>query len=166
MRSARPLGSLQNISFIRRTPEHLVVSSSSETIVFLTVCTEKRKAILSNQEAIRVLINSWNSAAECLVGRYVIMPDHVHLFCAPAKPDHLPLNRWVIFWKSQTTKCWPYPDDRPLWQRSYWDTTLRCRDHYASKWEYVRNNPVRSALCLRPEDWPFQGELNSFFWRN
>jgi len=34
------------------------------------------------------------------VGRYVVMPDHIHLFAAPGELQE-PLENWIRFWKSQ-----------------------------------------------------------------
>lgn len=149
----------------RKTPPHLIWSTNRETLIYLTVCTDKRKRVLDNHAAHRILVSSWMSASEWLVGLYIIMPDHVHLFCTPAGRNSLPLARWVIYWKNFTTKSWPWQNDKPIWQRSYWDTTICRREHYGEKWAYVKNNPVRANLCQKSEDWPFQGEINSWIGR-
>src|SRR5437588_8439357 len=39
-----------------------------------------------------------------LVGRYVVMPDHVHFFCAPNGVDIPSLERWMQYWKTIVTK--------------------------------------------------------------
>ena len=59
---------------------------------------------------------------------------------------------------------WPRPPENPVWQRAAWDRQLRRGDSYAAKWEYVRNNPVRHNLVPRPDDWPYQGEVNELIW--
>ena len=97
------------------------------------------------------------------VGRYVIMPDHVHLFCAPA--DDVSLGRWVQFWKAMVSRWWPVPTQRPVWQRDHWDTQLRSPERYDEKWEYVRGNPVRAGFVADADAWPFQGELCRLEWR-
>ena len=53
-----------------------------------------------------------------------------------------------------------------IFQRDQWDTQLRTGESYASKWEYVRNNPVRKCLVARADDWPYQGELNILQWHD
>src|SRR4051794_11733079 len=63
-----------------------------------------------------------------------------------------------------SARCWPYREQAPIWQREAWDTQLRRQESYASKWEYVVNNPVRAGLTKRAEDWPYQGELNELRW--
>ncbi len=96
-----------------------------------------------------------------VVGRYVVMPDHIHLFAAPDRPE-LPLDNWVKYWKSQFTKRHRVSEHR--WETDHWDTRLRKGESYAVKWEYVRNNPVRHGLVQRAEDWPFQGEIALLEW--
>jgi putative transposase len=96
--------------------------------------------------------------------RYVVMPDHVHLFCAPADLNPMPLNSWVKFWKSHVARRWLRMEDAPIWQRHFWDTQLRRGENYNQKWEYVVQNPVRAGLVDQPDDWPYQGELSVLPW--
>jgi len=134
-------------------------------IVFLTVCTAHRKAVLANGAAVAALRGAWQQADAWLVGRYVVMPDHLHLFCAP-RVAGAPLKRWVQYWKSLASMGWPHPGDQPLWQKDFWDRQLRRGDSYAQKWDYVWRNPVRHDLVKQPEDWPWAGELNSLMWHD
>jgi putative transposase len=46
----------------------------------------------------------WANAKSWLVGRYVVMPDHIHLFCAPATIPPGPLEQWVRYWKNVAWK--------------------------------------------------------------
>ena len=135
-------------------------------IIFVTVCAEKRKHILANEEAAGVILEGWQAADHWLVGRYIILPDHLHFFCAPRRLDALPVQKWVAFWKSHTSRRWPQSDQQPIWQVDCWDTQLRLGQSYAAKWEYVRQNAVRHGLVARAEDWPYQGELNILQWHD
>jgi len=92
------------------------------------------------------------------------MPDHIHLFCAPADLVPPPLEPWVRFWKSYVSNHWNDSAQRPIWQRHCWDTQLRKGESYEAKWDYVLENPVRAGLVKRSEDWPYQGELNILDW--
>lgn len=135
-------------------------------IVLVTVCTEKRKKILANPEAVQVILNAWRAADHWLVGRYVILPDHIHLFCTPSRPEALGVQRWIAFWKSHASKSWPHREQQPIWQIDCWDTQLRRGESYSTKWEYVRNNALRHGLVTRAEDWLYQGELNILNWHD
>jgi len=69
----------------RKHPVHQSVHERRDVpiIVYLTVCTKRRKPILATPAVHELLRASWREARLWLVGRYVIMPDHLHLFCAP-----------------------------------------------------------------------------------
>src|SRR5256885_6005252 len=43
-------------------------------------------------DAVAAILNAWKTADHWLVGRYVIMPDHIHLFCAPVDRKSTRLN--------------------------------------------------------------------------
>jgi putative transposase len=150
----------------RNRPAHppTVERDNQPVIVFVTVCTSNRKPILANSAAMDLLIQAWRQADQWTVGRYVIMPDHIHLFCAPARTDSCDLVTWVRFWKGYVSKRWTDRSQLPLWQTDFWDRQLRTTESYGDKWEYVRNNPVRHGLVKQADDWPFQGELNVLMW--
>ncbi len=149
----------------RRRPAHppSVELPGAPLIVFLTVCSASRKRIFADKATAQTIVESWQAADAWHVGRYVIMPDHVHLFCSPGEHS-VPLTEWVQYWKSLAARCWPRRADHPIWQRDFWDRQLRKDEHYAEKWEYVRRNPVRHGLVMQPEDWPYTGELHPLTW--
>jgi putative transposase len=153
---------------LRKQPAHGVLATQPQsTIVFVTTCTKDRLRWLANAAVHEALCQTWREAQAWLVGRYVIMPDHVHLFAASTQTS-IELDDWVQFWKSALTKrirragSVDIPE-RP-WQASHWDTRLRSWQSYSQKWDYVRNNPVRHGLVARAEEWPFQGEIQSINW--
>jgi REP element-mobilizing transposase RayT len=89
------------------------------------------------------------------VGRYVIMPDHIHLFVRGG-PEFL-LSPWIGGLKralSVAAEC-----RGRLWQPGFFDHVLRSDESYGQKWEYVRDNPVRAGLVREWDDWPHQGEI-------
>jgi len=69
----------------RKHPAHmpLVERHNEPVIVFLTVCSKDRKRIFAAKDVAQVMVRAWTEATSWLVGRYVIMPNHIHLFCAP-----------------------------------------------------------------------------------
>ena len=144
-----------------RPTSGVFISSLGPTIVFVTVCTANRRPWLAQPVAHDALQRGWRAAESWLVGRYLLMPDHMHFFCAP-RDESVPLARWVTYWKRLFTletrnKEWE-------WQSHAWDTRLRRSESYAEKWDYVSNNPVRQKLVDRSEDWPYQGVLNELRW--
>ena len=149
----------------RKHPIHLapLEAHNRAIIVFVTVCTAKRRKILASPASHDAIVAAWQAAQAWLVGRYVIMPDHVHLFCAPNRLDAPSLQRWVRYWKSIATRKMAETSGS-VWQRHHWDRQLRSGESYEEKWEYVRNNSVRHGYVACADNWPYQGELNELRW--
>ena len=150
----------------RHTPSHtpLHEAFNRPVIIFLTVCTKNKKPFLANEPVHKLLWEAWSIADSWLVGRYVLMPDHLHFFCSPTMNIPVSLMRWVSFWKSHASRHWPNPDHAPVWQTNYWDTQLRKEESYSAKWQYTLENPVRAGLVEQASDWPHQGELHLLNW--
>ena len=152
------------------------------TILFVTVCTEGRNPTLANDCMLKIIVDAWERAQNWRVGRYVIMPDHIHFFCAPMSYPASDFHKWMKYWKRLTQQafaargdtrppvCAAREDTRPpvvkLWQNGCWDTQMRTRDQYEGKWLYVRNNPVRKGLVITPDDWHYQGVLHDLVWHD
>jgi REP element-mobilizing transposase RayT len=152
----------------RQHPIHLPTCETHNRaiIVFLTVCTKDRKRVLASKDALEQLTHTWRDATFWRVGRFVVMPDHIHLFCAPGCwPPH-PLQRWISLWQRAVSLRWPRPDEKPLWQKGYWDRQLRRGESYTEKWNYVVKNPVRHGLVASADRWPYQGEIDVLRWHD
>jgi putative transposase len=158
-------------------------------IYFVTACTENRRPILAKDKV------HYDFKFFCVkglsqgvfVGKYVLMPDHLHLFVAfgaeyesalaqrfrirRARAKRLAvaavydrrlsfLSEWVKSLKnslSKTLRQMKIPS--PHWQKDFFDHVMRSEESYTEKWLYVAENPVRKNLVARAEDWPFQGEI-------
>src|SRR4051794_28014415 len=70
------------------------------TIVFVTVCSRQRKNDLANSVVHEALLKAWHKADRWMIGAYVIMPNHIHFFCAPTDIT-LKIEPWVTFWKRE-----------------------------------------------------------------
>ena len=81
------------------------------------------------------------------VGRYVIMPDHIHLFISLPSVG-VTLERWVGMLRTVLGKeLLRLGYQKPHWQEGFFDHLMRSGESYSQKWEYVRLNPVRAGLC-------------------
>ena len=142
----------------RRTPAKGVrITLSGPNWVMLTVNTHDRERWLAQPSVQRALHDLWlNRATAWLVSDYVLMPDHLHLFCAP-RDLKFTIEKWMAFWKDQFTKQHP---DVGTFQRGGFHHRLRDGENYADKWRYVRENPVRAGLVTEPEEWPYFGRVH------
>jgi REP element-mobilizing transposase RayT len=137
-------------------------------IYFITTCTVRRRPILATHEVAAIMIDEWRNAHDrhgWALGRYVIMPDHVHFFCR-AELDSKALPVFMQRWKEWTSKqvARDLKVSGRVWQPrklSGFDHVLRSSESYSQKWDYVKENPVRAGLVQKSDDWPFQGGIES-----
>ena len=135
----------------------------ADTEVYLiTICTRRRRSVLTDDALATEIVTALgdvSARAGWSIGRYVVMPDHVHFFCWRAAETHS-LSEFVGLWKSwTTTRAWQQEHEGRLWQREFFDRLMRDEGSYAEKQEYVRQNPVRAGLCDDPEEWAHQGDM-------
>jgi putative transposase len=145
----------------RRPPRLGRFFDTTRRFYFVTFNTYKRRSFLVQPEVHETFCIFCSKAQQhnVAVGRYVIMPDHVHLFVAfPA--DGIALPNWVQSLRTVIGKrLLDLGFEKPHWQEGFFDHLLRSYESYAQKWEYVRMNPVRAQLCQTAEAWPYQGEI-------
>jgi len=135
---------------------------SSGQFISSQYAQENQRCILAIEEAANVFIAEWQRARahhHWAIGRYVIMPDYVHFFCRP-EPAAKTLSRFVGLGRHrrpQPTAAATAP--QALWQREFFDHLLRSSESYGEKWNYVRDNLVRSGLVASADERPFAGEI-------
>jgi putative transposase len=156
---------------------------TSHPLYFVTTNTEDRKPILANakvHEDFRKFCEAGLTRG-VFVGKFVLMPDHLHLFVAfgdeyesalierrySGEPVAVVCDRrlsllseWMKSLKnslSKTLRGMNVP--APHWQKGFFDHVMRSEESYSEKWLYVAKNPVRKKLATHPEDWPYQGEI-------
>ncbi|MBI5394896.1 MAG: hypothetical protein HZA91_06310 [Verrucomicrobia bacterium] len=139
----------------------VLVSLGGPNVVFLTVTTHHRVPWLASAEVHRLIHETWHDAMAWLVGDYLLMPDHLHLFCAPRDPK-FEIEQWIAYWKSEFRRHHGNPDWR--FQSRGWHHRLRHDEDYSAKWHYVQENPVRAGLVNRAEDWPYKGRVHEIRW--
>jgi len=140
---------------------HLFVN---QPLYFITTCVNDRKPVLTSDSADRILVGEWKRALVrhgWAIGRYVIMPDHVHFFCRSAH-SMISLSDFIGKWKQWTSKRIIQMLDvkAPFWQEGFFDHVLRSDESYGEKWQYVMNNPVRAGLVQNTEEWKYQGNID------
>jgi putative transposase len=131
-------------------------------LLHVTVTVAGRAPILANERAHSVLTEAWRQADLWRTGEYVIMPDHVHLFCSPKTAEGYPIRKWIGYWKRLVGNL--DASLRSRFQEDCWDTQMRDRAHYEEKLSYVRNNPVRKELVVDWQTWPYRGQVNQLIW--
>jgi REP element-mobilizing transposase RayT len=143
----------------RRPPR--ITTYSSLPLYFVTFNSHKRRRLLDACDVHDTLRSYCEEAGRrgIAVGRYVIMPDHIHLFVR-LPVEGIGLSRWMQGLRTAVGKTllrMGYA--KPHWQEGFFDHVLRSDESYGDKWRYVAENPVRAGLVCRAEQWPYQGEM-------
>lgn len=158
-----------------RTPPRLKDVCISSPVYFITCCTHQRQQLLAGNtvhRAFRSFSRQGFEERNIAVGRYVIMPDHIHFFVRGSYDFRLGI--WMSQLKGFLTKqirncsrspvandscpegnC--YRKTKPVWQRGFFDHLLRSHESDSEKWMYAEQNPVRAGLVENAKDWPYAG---------
>jgi putative transposase len=130
-------------------------------VYFLTFCTYSRKPVLANRGIHEVFVDFCREALNrnIFVGRYILMPDHVHLYVKLPEPSE-DLSAWMKSLKNYLSKSLREQNHpAPHWQKGFFDHVLRSDESYSDKWLYMVENSVRGGLAKEWVDWPYQGEI-------
>jgi REP element-mobilizing transposase RayT len=135
----------------------LIFQKYDPPLYFVTFNTYRRRKLLAEKQVHGQFVKFSKTGAlrGIAIGRYVIMPDHIHLFVRGSH-DFL-LTQWIRLLKRSLSET--IVDQAPHWQKGFFDHLIRHSESYAEKWSYVEQNPVRAGLATTPEDWPWQGEI-------
>jgi len=93
----------------------------------------------------------------------VVLPDHVHaIWTLPPGDVDYPM-RWMLI-KSGFSRRLPKGEginasrrgkgERGIWQRRYWEHTLRDERDFRRHVDYIHYNPVKHGYVPRPSEWP------------
>jgi putative transposase len=103
------------------------------------------------------------------IDAWVVLPDHMHaVWTLPTGDVDYPA-RWraikIAFAKALPKTEYVSPGraakgERGIWQRRYWEHTIRDDEDYARHVDYVHINPLKHGLVSCVADWP-----HSFFHR-
>ena len=120
--------------------------------------------LISDVGALRAAVRDTRAVRPFHIDAWVVLPDHLHcLWTLPAGDADFP-GRWQMI-KAGFSRRVSHPGDRGaslvrkreagIWQRRYWEHTIRdARDH-AVHVDYIHFNPVKHGVAGHPADWPY-----------
>ena len=95
---------------------------------------------------------------------FVVLPDHLHAVWTLPPGDADYSTRWRLI-KSRFVRAvgefCPRSEskvvkqERGIWQRRFWEHTIRDEQDYRNHMAYCWGNPVKHGLVERPTDWPY-----------
>ena len=98
------------------------------------------------------------------IDAWVVMPDHIHAVWTLPEGDSDYSSRWCEI-KKRFSKGMPYGEarslvrlhkgERGIWQRRFWEHTIRNDDDLKHHIDYVHQNPIKHGLVTDLKDWPY-----------
>ena len=133
---------------------------------FITLVTEERIPILLNEYIHEIFKREWEASAKLRywhVGRFVIMPDHLHFICWQSNGS-VSLGKFLQYWKQFTTKEIKklYPEYSKIWQDNLHDRLIRDADEFDGFELYMKDNPIKAGLVSDYDVWPYEGQIEFY----
>ena len=135
---------------------------------YLTIVTHQRNPILI--ENITLLRESFRVSKiqyHYRINEIVVLPDHLHMIITPNHASDYPhIVRTIkqYFSKYCDPKYYAYLEQsksrnkegyRPVWQKKYYEHTIRDEEDFQEKVRYMYNNPVKHTLVDKAADWQY-----------
>jgi len=128
-------------------------------LYFLTIGTSGRARRFSDPAVVNLVLSQFLRAATSdgfAVIAYCFMPDHVHLIVV-GRREGADLRRFVSGAKQRSGFEFARALGGRLWQRNFFDRTIRKNEDIPALIAYIVNNPVRARLVADPADYPHWG---------
>jgi putative transposase len=132
---------------------------------FFTVnLADRRLRLLTKHvEGLRAAVREVRERHPFTIDAMVVLPDHLHAVWTLPEGDSKFGSRWRLI-KSTFSRNLPVGElisgsraakgERGIWQRRYWEHTIRDEDDFARHVDYIHINPVKHGLVTRVRDWP------------
>jgi putative transposase len=133
---------------------------------FFTVnLAERRSQLLTdNIELLRAVFRDTRRRHSFTIDAIAVLPDHLHAIWTLPEGDIDFSNRWSLVKAGfsrgvargeEISTSRARKRERGVWQRRYWEHTIRDEDDFARHVDYVHFNPVKHGHVRRVRDWPF-----------
>ncbi|TVQ85188.1 MAG: transposase [Chromatiaceae bacterium] len=128
---------------------------------FFTLVTAQRRPLLASPEHICLLREAFRKVREerpFAIDAIVVMPDHLHCVLRLPAGDADYSGRWREI-KKRFSRALGVPSDarreRPVWQRRFWEHTIRDEDDWRRYLDYIHYNPVKHGRVRQVCEWPY-----------
>lgn len=120
--------------------------------------------LVTRVDALRECVRTVRVARPFYIDAWVVLPDHMHAGWTLTEGDDDYSSRWMAI-KKAFSKTLPKSEyvsparaakgERGIWQRRFWEHSIRDEQDYAAHVDYVHINPLKHRLVTRVADWPY-----------
>lgn len=132
---------------------------------FFTVTLRDRRSwvLVDHIDVLRAAFRQTRVEKPFAIDAIVVLPDHLHTIWTLPPGDADFSGRWrkikSAFTRGVVATGFPVSQDQrgeyDLWQRRFWEHTIRDDTDLERCADYIHFNPVKHKLVSTPEDWKF-----------
>ena len=135
---------------------------------FFTLVTHERQAILTlpdNIERLRAAFRREMTKSPFSLEAIVILPDHLHALWQLPEHDRDFSGRWSRIKRDFSIGCVgstlepsasrSKKREKAVWQRRFWEHTIRDEDDWERHLDYIHFNPVKHGYARSAGEWPY-----------
>jgi len=128
----------------------------------VTLIDRNSRALMDNIDALRTAMRETQRSRPFAVDAVAVLPDHLHIVMTLPEGDADYPNRWRLIkrrftdgvMKSGAAVARHQNGEPALWQRRYWEHTIRNEIDFERHVDYIHFNPVKHGLVGHVHDWP------------
>jgi len=131
---------------------------------YITMVTHKRNPLLvDNIELLRESFRESKRYFAYSIDAIVVLPDHIHMIIIPKNVNEYPKIIKAI--KYNFSRHFNVEEEqsysrykrkiKPIWQKRYYEHTIRDDKDYMRCLEYIRNNPLKHQYVNNHEKWKY-----------
>jgi putative transposase len=135
------------------------------TYFFTVNLLDRNKALLVDHiTELREAVSFVKQRRPFHIDAWVVLPDHMHAVWTLPEGDVDYSSRWRDI-KKRFSKSLPFNEElflvckksgeRGIWQRRFWEHTIKDERDYRHHIDYVHVNPFKHGLVDRVVDWPY-----------
>jgi putative transposase len=138
---------------------------SGGTYFFTVTLADRRLRLLTEHiEALRTAFRETRRNHFFTIEAMVVLPDHLHAIWTLPTDDANFATRWRLI-KSAFSRSLDIKEkistsraakgERGIWQRRYWEHTIRDETDFERHVDYIHINPLKHGLVIQVRDWPY-----------
>jgi len=128
----------------------------------VTLADRRSSALVDHVAALRAAFRAGRRERPFAIDAIAILPDHLHAILTLPPGDADFSGRWrrvkghfSSHMIASNAAVKRHPNGKfALWQRRFWEHTIRDEDDFARHVDYIHFNPVKHGLVSRVRDWP------------
>ncbi|WAJ69158.1 REP-associated tyrosine transposase [Catenovulum adriaticum] len=133
---------------------------------FFTVNLQDKKSqlLVEQVDLLRESVRWVKQRKPFRIDAWVVLPNHLHAVWTLPKNDTDYSGRWREIkkrFRHNLAKAQVLPGanaqliNRPIWQKRFWEHTIRNQADFNHHIDYVHINPLKHGLVKQVKDWPY-----------